>query len=418
MIKTPATMQDRSTLRARLRSIFPAPFGWHARYMLGAYLRDTFLVMSVVLVVALSIDFVSYLGKVIAAVHGEAILRGAVIIAWYAGVRSVDKIAEFLPFAIFFGVFLTEIRHTISKERLIVLISGRAPLQCLAPLIWFALLMVAIELFLIVYLRPAAVMNQSTSHLGEYGEEYDRGQISERKWIIAGNDLIHARINFSAPPRLLDVRIFRNDGDHHLREIVDARSATPTEKEGFWIVEDGQRHLVKPEPSAAGADAQKPSQPIEATVETSFQRALIAVKIDPFWVRYFGIPVKFLPIDVFRRLGEAHFQPDAEYRTWAQARFSIPIVAGGMALLAGSLCLILLAGEIRVPVLLFVGGCGFAAHTLTTLFVLMGDHGWIHPLLAGWLIPALILACPFAVHRLTKRQRSWLRTGESAIVST
>jgi lipopolysaccharide export LptBFGC system permease protein LptF len=396
------TIRDRSAFTAGLRRMFPAPFGWHAKYMLAAYLRDTFLVISVVLVVALSIDLAGYLGSVLTRVTDEGILGSSLFLGWYIAMRSVDKAAEFLPFAIFFGVYLAEIRQTMSRERLIVLITGRAPLQCLAPLIWFAMLVGVLEIILVFYLRPAVVTMQTAAHLGEYGEKFDRSLTSKRKWLVAGDDIVQAKINFSSPPALLDVRLFRMDSEHHLREIIDAKSATPTNDAGLWLFRDGQRMTAEPGPASSATESPGPKERAQVSNGPSFARQSMALEIDPLWLSYSGIPAKFLPVGIFRALGDVRFQPDSEYRTWAQARFSIPLAAAGMSLLAGSLCLMLLANELRLPVLLFIGICGFAAHVLTTLFVLLGEHGWVHPALAGWLVPVLILACPFAVHQLTK----------------
>jgi len=396
--------------------MFPAPFGWHTKYVLTAYLRDTFIVMSVVLVVALSIDLSRYLGGVLTAARDDTVLGSALYVGWYLAMRSIDRITEFLPFAVFFGVYWAEILQTMSRERLIVLITGRAPLQCLAPLIWFSLLMGGLELVLVVYLRPAAVMKQSAAHLGEFGQRFDRSLTSEKKWIAAGDSLIQAKIDFSLPPVLHDVRLFRMDSEHRLREIIDARSATPIDDSGLWLFRDGQRRLIEPRPGVSSSATQLPKPPefAEDSDQFSFARQAIALKIDALWLRYFGIPAKYLPIEIFRAIADVGFAPDSEYRTWAQARFSVPVAAAGMALLAGSLCLMLLASEIRLPVLFAIGVAGFAAHLLTTLFLVLGDHGWIHPVLAGWCVPFLILVCPLVVHRWIKmRNPSWQPLGSA-----
>ena len=43
-----------------------------------------------------------------------------------------------------------------------------------------------IEFILIIYLRPAAVMQQTAAHLGHYGEIFDRGPTAGPKWIATG----------------------------------------------------------------------------------------------------------------------------------------------------------------------------------------------------------------------------------------
>jgi lipopolysaccharide export system permease protein len=396
-----------SAFVAGVSSMFPAPFGWHAKHMLAAYLRDTFLVMSIVLVVALSMDLAQYLGSVLAAAGDNSAFGSALFLGWYLAIRSIDRVAEFLPFAIFFGVYWAEIRQTISGERLIVLITGRAPLQCLAPLVWFSLLMGSLELALVVYLRPVAVMRQTTAHVGMYGERFNREPTSEKKWIATGNGLIQANIDYSSPA-LRDVQFFRMDSEHRVHEIIDASSATPINGDGIWLFHDGRQRTIRPIPSALSNASQLRSPPglAETSNEVGFTSKAVALEIDPLWLRYFGIPPKFLPIEIFYALADVKFYPDNEYRTWAHGRISIPIAAGGMALLAGSLCLMLLANEIWLPAIFGIGLTGFAAHVLTTLFLAMGDHGWLHPALAAWLIPVLILLCPLAIHLWTKIRKS------------
>ena len=374
--------------------------------MLAAYLRDTFLAISVVLSVALSIDLAAYLGRILTTLHDDTIVGTALVIAWYIGVRSVDKITEFLPFAIFFGVFIAELRHTLSRERLIVLLTGRAAFQSLAPLIWFALLMGVTELVLILYLRPAAVMDQAASHLGEYGEKFDRGQTSTTTWIAAGNDLLRTRISFSTPPELLDPRLFRMDEQHNLREIVDAQLAAPSDSGGSWVFRNGVSYMLERRNRAQMFDP--PHSKDLITHEVPFETQTIELDIAPLWLRYFGIPPRFLPLDIFQQLGKVSFRPDTEYKTWVQARFAIPFGAAAMGLLAGSLSVLLLSEKVRPFRALAIIISGFAGHIFITLFLLMGDHGWINPILAAWLIPVVLLTCSVLVYQIMRARPSQL----------
>ena len=335
-----------STALVGVHAMFPTPFGLHTRYMLAAYLRGTLLVLVSVLVVALSIDLSRYLTNVLAADSSKTALGHALILGWYVAMLSTDRIAEFLPFACFFGVLWAEVRHTISQERLIGLITGRAPLQCLAPLILFAVLMGAVELALIMYLRPVAVMEQTDAHLGMYGEIFDRSPTPERKWFITGGNIVLTNIEFTLPPVLRDIRLFKMDDEHRLSEVIDAAYATSIDGNGNWLFHDGRSWTVK-------------SRNLD---EVKFTQEAIALDIDPLRLRYSGISAKYLPNEVFRSFDGATFDLDADYRTWAQARYSVPVGTIGMAILAGTLSLMLLVNGIRLVALSVIICTGYACH--------------------------------------------------------
>lgn len=389
-------------LAGMLRLIFPAPFGWHTKYMLATYLRGMFLVLSGVLVIALSIDLAHFLPGVLAADPGDTVAGSALHLGWYIALRVVDQATEFLPLACFLGVLWSEARHTSSRERLIVSITGRAPFQCLAPLVLLAVLTGTSELILVLYLRPVAVMRQAAEHLGSYGERFDRRPTTQPKWLAATDTLLQANIDFTSPPALRDVRLYRTNQEHRLREIIEAKSATPIDGAKEWLFLDGERWTINP-------DASSPLTPSEAaglSNEGKFARLRIALDIDPLWLRNFGIDAKYLPRGTFDALAGVSFQPDSEYRTWSQARYAIPVATGAMGIMAGSLSLLLLASEIRLQALLVVLAAGYAAHLLTKLLLLLGDHAWIRPVLAAWLVPVLILACPLAVLQWTKWRKA------------
>jgi hypothetical protein len=117
-----------------LRTIHFSPAGRHTRYMLAGYLRHVFMVTSVLLAVALTIDLWPQF-HIIADGRGH----GALIAIWnvmcFSALRTPDLVAPFLPFATFLGVVWTEMVHTQSGERMLVWNSGRSPIQCLTPVI-------------------------------------------------------------------------------------------------------------------------------------------------------------------------------------------------------------------------------------------------------------------------------------------
>jgi lipopolysaccharide export LptBFGC system permease protein LptF len=349
--------------------------------MLSAYWANTFLVASVVLAVALSIDLAHYLGAVLDADRNGTLLSRALFVLWYIGIRATDRITEFLPLVCFFGIFSTEIRETRSSHRQVFQIAGRTPVQCLAPLLIFSALAGVCELTLLVYLRPAAVMAQAKARVGEYGVAFNRSTTADRKWIAADDDLVLANIKFSSPPSLRDLRLFRLDNRHQLLEVVDADAATPIAGEKVWLLSNGRRVFE------SGLSA-----------HSRISTVSISLDIDPLWLSYFGIDAKYLPNDIFNKFESIVFQPDDDFRTWRQARVGIALMSAEMALLAGFLSLLLLATEIRTAALLFVVGSGFAAHILSGALLVLGENGRISPAAAVWPVPIAMLLLPAATY--------------------
>jgi len=396
-------------LQAHFRQMFPAPFGLHTRHMFSAYLRDTLLVLGGVMIVALSIDLTANLFDVIAANSDGSLLGKTLYLGWYILLRCVYFATELLPMATFLGVFWAEVTHTRSKNRLTVLIAGRSPSQCLTPIILFAFLVASVQLALNIYLRPVAVMTQIEANLGLYGKIFDRRPSTKRKWIRTSDALINARIEFTSPPMLHDLQVYRVGDDRRLHEVLEAKSAIPIAGEKKWLLRDGKRWVIAPRPAS---NIIGPPQPQEISIldEEKFAREEIALDVDPLWLRYFGVDVAYLPESVFRALGTVKFYPDSEYRTWAQARYALAVGAGGMAILAGGLSLLLLINGILLRSLVVIWTVGFAAHLLTKPLLQLGFHGWIDPVLAAWFTPILILLGPLVVYQAMKMRTPAIRS--------
>jgi lipopolysaccharide export LptBFGC system permease protein LptF len=403
---------DLPVLGKRLHRLFPAPLGMHTRHMFAAYLRNSFFVLSAMLVVALSMDLSVYLGRILSVTQGDNVIFQVLYVGWYIAMRSTDQVTEWLPLGCFIGVCWAEIRHTTSRERLSVQLSGRAPTQCLVPLIIFALFAGALEYTLIVYLRPAAVTKQVAAHLGLYGAIFNRDSTPQRVWIAAENGLIHARVDYSSPPVLRDVQLFQVDHNQQLSGIIVAASATPTGNGNSWSFKDGRHAYVK----SNSADKSGPAESSEHSlvpVNSSFHSETIELGVNQFWLRYLGISAKYLPNNVFELLGRTDFLPSNEYKTWNQARYSIPITAAGMVLMVGTLAQLLFVNRIGFRALLFVLFSGYAANFLTKLLLVLGNHDWVRPVIAAWIVPLLVITCPCAVYywiRVAKRSSSVIPT--------
>ena len=166
-----------SPLLSTLRRMLPAPLGWHTRAMLSTYARHASLATCAIVALAVSIDLTLFLSKILVVVSEWPKFWG-ISVAWYVVLRATDFLAELLPLTCFVGVFWAEVVHTLSQERLVVWLSGRAVQQCLVPVLLFGTMVGFAEIALNVYLRPLAVMQMAINHLGSYGERFDpRGSV-------------------------------------------------------------------------------------------------------------------------------------------------------------------------------------------------------------------------------------------------
>jgi lipopolysaccharide export LptBFGC system permease protein LptF len=360
--------------------------------MFLSYARHTFLVTCGILVIALSIDLTFYLSKVLVTAAESQNVWPALFLVWYLGLRSVDFLAELLPLAGFFGVFWAEIVHTISNERLVVWLSGRAAYQCLTPVLLFGAVLGFVELGLNLYIRPAAVTAQIEARLGSYGERFDRRPRSESRWVAAGQDLMQANIVPGPPPELRDVRIYRMNQDLSLQFYYRARSANPIDDHS-WMLVDGRKWTMQA-PDDALAAGSSDSEFFDAKKGTQFERERIDLEIAPLWVSNYRTAPRYLPFDVFGALSKLNFSPKSYFWTWSYARFSLSIFAAVMPLLAASLSMLLLVSEIRLVPLVVIAIVGYFANTTMKVFVVLGEHDYVSPAIAALLPPfLLLLAC-------------------------
>jgi lipopolysaccharide export system permease protein len=399
-VTSPAVKRRRMWPLARMvRRAIPVPFGWHTRYMVASYCRHTFLVACAIVTIALSIDLTLFLSKVLATIMQQT--WSPAYLGWYLILRGTDFLAELLPLACFFGVYWTEIAHTASHERLIVWLSGRTPQQCLLPALLFGVLIGCTQLALNYYLRPYAVMAMAENHLGSYGERFDPRPLPYPQWFALGHNLLQAMVEPGEPPSLRDVKIYSMNDARALQTFFWAKAARPLHRDE-WLLIDGYKW--SPPQNTNQSDFRWNDTKLRAMKEQiSFAEENFHLELSPIWLNNNRINARYLTNDVFSALGKEHFTPDSEFRTWQQARWSLPFFCITMSLLATSLSMLLMAKKIGFAQLAIIACAGYAANALMKLLVLLGEHGYIHTVFAGWLAPMLTLA---ACYMITFARRS------------
>jgi lipopolysaccharide export LptBFGC system permease protein LptF len=76
-----------------------------------------------------------------------------------------------------------------------------------------------------------------------------------------------------------------------------------------------------------------------------------------------------------------------------------------MALLAASLSFLLLAYSTRPRALVGILFTGYLAHFATKACLLMGQNGYMSPIMAGWLVPAALFGVTLAAFRVIGLRR-------------
>ena len=390
-----------------LRAIHLSPTGQHTRYMLVGYLRHVFMVTSVLLAIALTIDLWPQF-HIIANGQGH----GALIVIWsvlrFSALRTPGLVAPFLPFATFLGVAWTEMVHTQSGERMLVWNSGRSPIQCLMPVILLGAILGTGEFVTDSYLGPAAMAVQMHERLGLDGQRLDRTRWGDNRWIALSGGLLRTEIEYGPPPVLHNLTLYRRDAGGRLTEVDTAAVARQLPGKNLWLMRDGRSWTPQGKP--VSSDAARPIvAPENSAGDTMvpFAERTVSLELDPLWLSVFGMETQYLPMHVLRALALSDRGPQSTglYRTRLQVLYGEALLPGAMALLAASLSMFLLAYGTPLKALIGIVFVGYLAHFGTKACLLMGQNGYMAPRLAGWLVTSALLAATLAIFGIIELQR-------------
>jgi lipopolysaccharide export LptBFGC system permease protein LptF len=392
--------------KVELRVIHLAPMGRHTRYMLAGYLRHVFIVTAVLLAIALTIDLWPQLSMV-----AESRGRGALIGIWsvvrFSALRTPGLVAPFFPFATFLGVVWTEVAHTRSGERVLVWNSGRSPIQCLAPVVALSVLLGAIEFAMDAYLGPATMAVQMHERLGLDGQRLDRTRRGANHWIVSPTGLLSAQIEYGPPPVLHNLTFFKRDETGQLTEVDMAAVARQLPGAKQWLLRGGRYWTPALPFESDGARSTAILDNSSGERMVPFSTRTVTLDLDPLWLSVFGMEAQYLPMSVLTKLARADTGPLAKglYCTRLQALYAETVLPGAMALLASLLSLLLLAYAASWRRVFGIVFAGYLAHFGSKVCLLMGQNGYMPPLVAGWFVPLALTAAACAILLVIERQR-------------
>jgi lipopolysaccharide export LptBFGC system permease protein LptF len=240
---------------------------------------------------------------------------------------------------------------------------------------------------------------QMKERLGRDGMALDRAKLSKQAWVSLPEGLLRANIAYGPPPVLHDVAIFRRDRDGHLQEVDTAPIAT-SEGASQWVLSNGQYwsegHKQK---LAVGTASRQIMQP--------FQERRVTLTVDPLWLSWYNLVPQYVPLPVLAKLAASDTIPDAhgQYATRFYIVLADAVLPAAMALFAASLALMLLPYATPATSLIIIAFSGYTAHFLIKAGLIMGQNGFIPPLLAGFTVPALLLLATAITLSRCGRQR-------------
>jgi lipopolysaccharide export system permease protein len=392
---------------ARKKRILAAPFGEYSRHVTSRYLQYTTLTLACLLAIALTVDLSQWLGRLIADPRTDGAAQTALFVGRYLLLRTPDILGRLLPFACFLGVVWCEVTAILSGQRITIWLTGRSPVQCLAPVVVVGILGGIGQYVLEAHLRPMVVRVQALEHIGEFGQRFDRSDKTDPEWLFAGDDVIRAQVSYLPAPTLRNLLLIRSSRDGRVSQIVTADRAI-LDSDGAWALEAGRSLPLVTAPSSSDNLA----TPNVASSKVERMR----LSIDPLWLEYQGIDAKYLPQSVLDDLATRPNPTYAvqEYRTWRAARIGNAAAPFGMALMAATLALVLLPNALRIDGVSVIALAGYGSLVAMRSLYSLGERGVVPPWVAGWLAVVAMIVVSIVALLLQQRRIARLSTAPDA----
>jgi lipopolysaccharide export system permease protein len=359
------------------------------------------MVMAALMTIAITID----LWPQVALLSADPRQNGPWL-AWHllrlAGLRLPDLLPPFVPFAAFLGVVWSESAFTESRERLLIWNSGRSPLKCLTPALLCGLLVGGALFVMDGLLRPAAIHVQMAERLGREGIRLDRHKSGGNHWIALPDGLLRAEIEYGPPLRLHNATIYKLDSAGHLNEVDTAALAAPQGGDR-WLLTGG--HYWRADQAAPGDEISTAAQAEETEIPVDTRG--VSMELNTLWLANLGLSPQYLRLGELRALAKARIvsRDESGFRTRLQALYAEPLLAMAMTLLGAGLSMLYFAYQARWLALVSVLLAGYLAHFAARAFLLMGEFGYAPAIVAGWLVPVLLLAGSGAVLLVIQKRR-------------
>ncbi|MBV9331832.1 MAG: LptF/LptG family permease, partial [Alphaproteobacteria bacterium] len=130
-----------------------------------------------------------------------------------------------------------------------------------------------------------------------------------------------------------------------------------------------------------------------------FRARVLDVKLDPLWIRNFGIDARFLTQPTLVRMSRVRHdaETDGAVRTTIQVNWANALMPLAMALFANILSLALFSYRVEFVKAFFLVLAGYASYLMMRTLVVIGDHSYLPSWLAAWTTPVLLILVSGAV---------------------
>lgn len=168
----------------------------------------------------LTLEVISYAKEILALDKG-----GTTIIFKYMFMRAPSTLATFLPMSVLLAILLTLTELSYRNEITAIWASGTSPFRLVIMLLPLAFVTGGIHFLLNDQAIPAAAPQLKTWGVADYGEK--KLKLGERDpiWMRSGTDILRAASSNAQSTMLEDVIIFRRDPNGILREQIVAKQA-------------------------------------------------------------------------------------------------------------------------------------------------------------------------------------------------
>lgn len=338
-----------------------------SRYLMRAFLGRFVMLLTGLVFFLQSLDLLATANDVLAG--GGAPLPS---LARYVSLRMPGLVETVAPLAALLGALTSMVALATNSEILAMRAAGRSVLSLVGGLVSVGLALAAM-----LFVFSEFVVVPANADLQEWRDAgYKTGpqeiKTGENSWIREGSTIIRVGSVAREGTVLNDVRLFKQDGDGNIHDIIGIRLA-------LW--EDGQWKTFEVTRLAGRLPNDQPPLTWETTLKPEH------------FVRFANHPNELSLGALKQYIGNVAIgsRPEYFYDTWLQQKIAGPIVLALMPLLAAIAAFAHHRQGSSVVTVVWGITAGFAFIVVDNIVLAMGQFGSLPPMLAAWL-PILFFA--------------------------
>jgi lipopolysaccharide export system permease protein len=336
-----------------------------SRYLMKAFLGRFAMLLAGLVIFLQTLDLLATANEVLAG-GGDPLPS----LARYVMLRLPSLVETVAPLAALLGALTAMVGMATTSEILAMRAAGRSVLSLVGGLV-----SVGLGLSVLLFVFSETVVVRASAQLEDWrdaGFKAD-GQVesTENSWIMEGNTIIRVGHVMRDGTVLNDVRLFKQDSDGNIADILSIRLA-------LWENEHWTTFDIKRLGGKAGEDEAVPT-----TWETQLK--------PEHFVRFANHPNELSLNALQEYIGNVAIgsRPAYFYDTWLQQKIAGPIVLALMPLLAAIAAFAHHRRGSSVVYVVWGVTIGFAFVVIDNIILAMGQFGSLPPLVAAWLPIAL-----------------------------